>query len=82
MDPISAPAVHSWSMEHERVGEVVPQHLGPEPDVVSVYLFGSTARGEERRDSDIDLEGDPSCAAPATLDLLPVLRQYRRRAVS
>ena len=56
--------------ETDAIGATLRSEFHAEPDIVAAYLYGSVARGNQRRDSDIDvaflLESDP----PATLESL------------
>ncbi len=57
----------------DATGQEIVQQLqrffdGTQADIVCVYLYGSTARGEARQDSDIDLAVLYAVPPPATLD--------------
>ena len=49
----------------EQVKEIVLRALAPYP--VSIYLFGSRARGEATSVSDVDIAVDPHEAIPGTV---------------
>lgn len=40
---------------HDLPGQIATVIQRALPDVMAVYVFGSTARGDERRDSDVDI---------------------------
>ena len=48
-------AIPSCLMDLDRMGEIVREHFERDLEVVTVYLFGSLARREERPESDVDL---------------------------
>jgi predicted nucleotidyltransferase len=52
----------------ERLSQLVIDVLAPRADVAAAYLFGSTARGEARPDSDIDIAVLFATPQPRTLD--------------
>lgn len=60
----------SATAETKTIAATIRSELDAEPDVVAAYLYGSVARGNQRRDSDVDvallLEEDP----PDTLESL------------
>jgi len=55
-------------VEREHVIEQARQILGRRPDVAAAYLFGSVARGQARRGSDVDVAVLYRREPPQTLD--------------
>jgi len=62
-------------MAHE---ELVEMLCGDVPDLVAVYVFGSTARGDSNRESDLDL----AFLAPRALDPTRRFDLQQRLAIS
>lgn len=42
-------------MVHESVLEKIRDYFKPRKDIIAVYLFGSTVKNKERKESDLDL---------------------------
>ena len=54
-DHVAVPTLRQLMDPRELLRAVVNDLVADDPEVVSVVLFGSAARGEARRDSDIDI---------------------------
>lgn len=55
MDSRSQPSGYALPPEAARISTLVSEVVASDPRILGLYLFGSRARGEEHRGSDVDL---------------------------